>query len=122
MAAVAGTISFLLLWRQPHPKHSSSSPEFSVRYLFQPLRDFRFRRLVSFNLCWLLGLNVCTPLMNAHLRKNLHWDFRHLALLSVLNSLVAILINPFWGRLADRHGHKPVLKLCSLGMLHLPLY
>jgi len=52
----------------------------------------------------------------------MNWDFKSLSVLVLLNSLGAIIMNPYWGRLADRHGHKPVLTLCSLGLLLLPLF
>jgi MFS family permease len=122
VAAAAGITCFLLMRRQPDPGHHTPEPELKWRYLLRPLHDVRFRWLCGFNLCWSFGLNVCTPFFNAHLLKNLHWDFKHLALLGVLSSVVAVVMNPVWGRLADRHGYKPLLKLCALGLLHLPLY
>jgi MFS family permease len=121
-AGLAGVAGFLLLRRQPDPGHSSSPPEWNVRYLVRPLHDVRFRRLVVFNLLWLVGMTVCTPFLNAHLLKNMHWDFKSLAVLGLLSSLAAIVTNPVWGRLADRHGYKPVLTLCSFGLLLLPLF
>jgi MFS family permease len=122
IAGGAGIACFLLMCRQPDPGHHTPRPELNWRYLLRPLQDSRFCWLCGFNLCWLFGLNVCTPFLNAHLLKNLHWDFKHLALLGVLNSVIAVLMNPVWGRCADRHGYKPVLSICVLGVLHLPLY
>ena len=122
IAAVAGVCSFLLLRRQPDPGHHARPAELGSRYFFGPLGHRRFRWLVAFNACWLAGFNICTPFFSAHLIKNLHWDFQHLSLLAVLGSLAAILMNPIWGRMADRHGHKPVLKVCWLGLLSVPLY
>lgn len=122
LAALAGIASFCLLWNQPHPAHQPLRPRLEFTYFARPLKNDRFRRLIAFNICWLLGWNVWTPFMNAHLIKNLHWDFRHLAILAVLNSLTSIVASPYWGRFADRRGHKSVLKFCSIGLLHLPLY
>ena len=122
IAAVAGVCSFLLLRRQPDPGHQAPPAELCSRTFLGPLRDRRFRWLVAFNVCWLAGLNICTPFLSAHLIKNMHWDFQHISLLAVLSSLAAILVNPVWGRMADRHGHKPVLKVCWLGLLTVPLY
>ncbi len=120
-AGLAGVVGFLLLRRQPDPGHCTPPPEWSFRYVVRPLRDIRFRRLVVFNLVWLVGLTVCTPFLNAHLLKNMHWDFKALAVLGLLSSLAAIAMSPVWGRLADRHGYKPVLEWCSFGLLLIPL-
>ena len=120
-AGLAGVAGFLLLRRQPDPGHCTPPPEWSFRYVVRPLRDERFRRLVVFNLLWLFGMTVCTPFLNAHLLKNTHWDFKSLAVLGLLSSLAAIAMNPVWGRLADRHGYKPVLEWCSFGLLLIPL-
>ena len=122
IAATAGVCSFVCLRRQPDPGHQARPAETSVRTFLGPLGDRRFRWLVAFNACWLAGLNICTPFLSAHLIKNMHWDFQHLSLLAVLGSLAAILMNPIWGRMADRHGHKPVLKVCWLGLLTVPLF
>ena len=121
-AGLAGVACFVLLRRQPDPGHSSPPPEWRFSYVVRPLRDVRFRRLVVFNLLWLVGMTVCTPFLNAHLLKNMHWDFKALAVLGVLSSLAAMAMNPVWGRLADRHGCKPVLAACSFGLLVLPLF
>ena len=121
-AGAAGLAGFFLLRRQPDPGHRAHKPALNWSYLLRPFRDLRFRRLALFNLWWCFGLNVSAPFLNAHLIKNLFWDFKHLALLAVITSAAAIVMNPLWGRLADRYGYKPVLKLCSLGLLHVPLY
>lgn len=122
VAGAAGLVGCALIMRQPDPGHCTPVPEMSVRYLVLPLRDARFRRLVIFNLYWLVGLTVCTPFLNAHLIKNMHWDYKALAALGVLSSVGAMVMNPIWGRLADRCGCKPVLTLCSLGLVLAPLF
>ncbi len=121
-AGMAGLLCFVFLIRQPDPGHTVAPPELHLRYILAPLRDRKFRRLVVFNLCWFVGMTVSTPFLNAHLLKNMEWNFKSLAVLGILISVTSILMYPVWGRLADRHGCKPVLILCSAGLLHLPLY
>ena len=121
VAASMGIASFLLLRRQPDPGYHAVAPELSLDYLFRPLRDPRFRSLVIFNVSWCFGLNVAAPFMNAHLLNNMHWDFKQLATLGVLASISAILMNPVWGRMADRLGYKHVLRLSWVGMLLVPV-
>ena len=121
-AGVAGLLCFLFLMRQPDPGHCVARPELHLRYVLQPLRNARFRRLVVFNLYWFVGLTICSPFLNAHLIKNLHWSFKELALLGMLASMASLAMYPVWGRQADRHGFKPVMMICAAGMIHLPLY
>ena len=121
VAASMGIAGFLLLRRQPDPGYHAVAPELSLDYLFRPLRDARFRSLVIFNVSWCFGLNVATPFLNAHLLNNMHWDFKRLATLGVLASIAAILMNPVWGRMADRIGYKHVLRLSWIGMLLVPV-
>ena len=122
VAGASGLACYALIIRQPDPGYHSTPPEISFRYVLTPLLDSRFRKLVAFNVCWLAGMNIGLPFYNAHLLKNMQWDFKGMALLGLASSVAAMLMSPVWGRLADRHGYKPVLTLCSLGMLHLPLY
>lgn len=121
-AGIAGLLCFVLLLRQPDPGHCVARPESHLLYVLQPLRNARFRRLVVFNLYWFVGLTICSPFLNAHLIKNLHWSFKELALLGMLASVASLAMYPAWGRLADRHGFKPVMMICAAGMIHLPLY
>lgn len=121
VAASMGIAGFLFLRRQPDPGYHAAAPELSFDYLFRPLRDSRFRSLVVFNLSWCFGLNVAAPFMNAHLLSNMQWNFKQLAVLGVLASISAILMNPVWGRMADRLGYKHVLRLSWIGMLVVPV-
>ena len=122
LVGVAGVACFMLILNQPDPGHDTPPPELHWRYFTAPLRDSSFRFLVGFCLTWSFGMNIGTPFMSAHLLKNLHWDFKQLAILGVISSLAMILTSPRWGVLADRIGAKTVLKICWFGMLHLPLY
>jgi predicted MFS family arabinose efflux permease len=121
MAGAAGIACFVLLRRQPDPGHSSRPAQISLSYLLRPLADVRFRWLTAFNVCWCFGLNAGFPFLSAHLLKDLQWDFKRLAVLGVLGSLAAVIMSPLWGRWADSHGYKAVLRWCAVGMLQLPL-
>lgn len=121
VAAVAGVWSFVLLLRQPDPGHCPPPPQAGLGRLLRLLAGNRFLWLVAFNGLWLAGLNFCAPFITAHLIKNLDWDFRNLAVLSVIGSVAAIFVNPIWGRMAERYGFKRVLKVCWLGLLSVPL-
>ncbi|MBC7261854.1 MAG: MFS transporter [Chloroflexi bacterium] len=75
-----------------------------------------------FYLYWLFAVGISAPFFAAHLLKNLGWNFKGIAYLNILTAGMTILCQPFWGRLIDRFGHKPVLTVCEVAILHLPLY
>jgi len=121
LAGATGIACFLLLRRQPDPGHYAEPVQINLGYLCRPFVDARFAWLTAFNVCWCFGLNAGLPFLSAHLLKDLDWNFKRLAVLGVLSAVAAIIMNPLWGRWADAHGLKRVLRWCAVGMLQLPL-
>ena len=70
----------------------------------------------------LFPVGISAPYFSAHLIKVLEWDFRLVAATSIGTSIVSLIVEPIWGKLVDRHGHRPVLILCTIGITHLPIY
>jgi MFS family permease len=91
-------------------------------YVMRPLRDPGYRRILTFYLYWLFAVGISTPFFAAHLLKNLGWSFKAIAYLNIVTAIMTILSQPLWGRLIDKFGHKPVLTVCEVAILHLPLY
>ncbi len=91
-------------------------------YLIQPLRDSNYRRILAFYLYWVFACGIASPFFNAHLLKHMQWNFKSIALLGVIASITTMFVQTYWGRLIDRYGHKPVLMVTVIGILHLPFY
>lgn len=121
-AVAAGITAFRLILRQPDPGVSAERVPALWRYVLQPMRDRRYRKIVISYLYWLFAVSLASPFFNAHLLKHMHWSFKSIALAGVLSSVTAILCQSVWGRMVDRHGHKPVLIITALGIAHLPFY
>jgi MFS family permease len=61
-----------------------------------------------------LGLTSVIPVLPDFTRSHLHAADFAVGLVVTATALTALLTRPFAGRLADRHGHKPVMRLGAL--------
>jgi MFS family permease len=115
--AIAGTI---VLGYQPEPPLARRQ-RVPVRELFSaPLRHTRFRALSLAAAGWAVATGIATPFFNAYGIQDLGLSFATLALFGVVTSLVAIVTQPFIGRLQDRYGDRTVLIASVVGVIPLP--
>ncbi len=63
---------------------------------------------------YLVGFGVVIPI-TPMLAKNFGGSGFQVGLLLSIYSLMQFLFAPFWGRLSDRHGRRPILLFCLLG-------
>lgn len=122
IAVFAGLMAFRLILRQPDPGYRAEQMPRLGSYLLQPLRDANYRRIMLFYLYWMFSVSIAAPFFNAHLLKHMNWNFKSIAILGILSSATAILLQNTWGRMVDRHGHKPVLMITAIGIIQLPFY
>lgn len=122
IAVVAGVMAFSLILRQPDPGAPAEPVPAIANYLLQPLRDPNYRRILAFYLYWVFACGIASPFFNAHLLKHMQWNFKSIALLGVVASVTMMIVQTYWGRLIDRYGHRPVLMVTVIGILHLPFY
>jgi MFS family permease len=120
-ATLAGLMAFVYIRRQPEPGYRPEPVGNIFRYLVLPLRDPLYRSILLFYMLWLIPLGLAAPFFTAHVIKNLRWSFSGLAALNIIATVFAILFHPFWGRLIDRYGHRPVLRMTTFGLVPLPL-
>lgn len=112
LAVVMGVIASVVLSFHAHPK--SDREALKMRAAFAaPLQDRNFRRLLMFAGYWqfsvLLGGAFVIPYFLSHLRMS----FTQIAVWEAISAFATLLIGPWWGRVADRVGHRPVLALTT---------
>lgn len=122
ISVVAAAVAFHYIRQQPEPPYRGERMPPLGEYVTRPLRDPSYQRILAFYLYWLFAVGISTPFFAAHLLKNLGWTFKQIAYLNIVTAVMTIVSQPFWGRLIDRYGHKPVLMVCEVVILHLPLY
>ncbi len=123
LACTARLAAFFFLGKQPEPPQADPQPLPPLStYLSRPFQNKNYRRILAFYLALLFPVGISAPYFSAHLIKVLEWDFRLVAATSIGTSIVSLIVEPIWGKLVDRHGHRPVLILCTIGITHLPIY
>ncbi|MFH0953158.1 MAG: MFS transporter [Verrucomicrobiota bacterium] len=122
IAVAAGLMALRLILRQPDPDSRPEPVPALLKYVVQPMRDARYRRIIISYLYWLFAVSLASPFFNAHLIKHMRWNFKGIALLGVISAVTTILFQRVWGRMVDRFGHKPVLIINALGIIQLPFY
>lgn len=120
LAAACGGVGSLILARQPEPPMQRSTTLCLSALLRLPLRNPRFRRFAGTFMLWQVALGVASPFFMAYGLTSLRLPLHMLALTETLGALTGMLMQPQWGKLADRLGQRQVLRLCMLLVVPLP--
>jgi MFS family permease len=119
-SAVAGGLGTLLLARQPEPAKEGGTTTCLSELCLMPLRHPRFRKFAGTFCLWSVGLGIGAPFFIAYGLTVLALPLRTLALTETTTALCMMLAQPRLGALADRIGHKRVLRMCMLGVSPTP--
>ena len=108
ISVTAGFISLLVLSRQHEPPIKEIQ---SVSYLklFRSNKDYQ--KLLVFGGCWNFAILFSAPFFSYHQLENLKVNFAWIGYLSMLTSLITMAFYWIWGRIADRIGHKNILRV-----------
>ncbi len=112
-----GGISFWFYCRMPdavHPVVPRVSFWEHLRMLKRPLEDRPFRRLVVFLVFFVFAQMVAAPFFFYYAREVLHLSLLELQLLGGCMVVATLASAPFWGRVSDTYGNKPVVFLSAL--------
>ena len=123
LTCTAGLTAFFFPGKQPEPPQADPQPLPTLStYLSRPFQNKNYRRILAFYSALLFPVGISAPYFSAHLIKVLKWDFRLVAATSIGTSVVTLIVEPVWGKLFNRHGHRPVLIPYTIGITHLPIY
>ncbi len=112
IGCTAGTIDILIFLRVREPPNLRTT-DHPWETFCAPLREPNYRTLVVF-LC--THAAACMPaavFMLVYTLDVLQVPLWQTALVWCLPGLGAAVVAPAWGRLAERFGHRPILRLCS---------
>jgi MFS family permease len=110
----------LLLYFQPEPLFHRMPNRARFRDLLTPFKDKDYQKLIRFFVWWSLTVGIAAPFWGAHMLKNLHLDYYLISLFSIAAGAISLISQPFWGKMIDRYGCKPVLKFNLIFILFIP--
>jgi MFS family permease len=108
IAVTAGFISVLILSKQHEPPIKEVR-SVSFLKLFRANKDYR--ALLVFGGCWNFTILFAASFFSYHQLENLKVNFALLGYLSMLTSSVTMVFYWLWGRIADKIGHKNILRI-----------
>jgi len=91
-----------------------------IRTIMDPFRDANFRKFLRFSIYWSSSVMLASPFVIPYFFTHLKMTFTQLAIWSAIASFATLFIGAGWGRIADRVGHKQVLKVTTFlaGSVH----
>ncbi|HMO49922.1 MAG TPA: MFS transporter [Kiritimatiellia bacterium] len=81
--------------------------------ILEPFRDANFRKFLRFAVYWNASVMLAAPFVIPYFFQHLRMTYTQLALWSAIASVATLFIGAWWGRVADRVGHKQVLKVTT---------
>lgn len=110
---IIGLLGLLILARQPE-RPKAVEEERLGKMLLEPLRDGNFRRLLLYALWWMMAVGVGAPFWGPFMIKNLGMPLVYIMLYGTLSTLASLFALGPWGRLIDRFGNKPAMRLALI--------
>ena len=101
----------------PHEKNTSF-----VSMLTEPFKDKNYLKLIIFISFWNFGFNFSQPFLNIYMIEELKMGYFTISILTQLVSgITTVLFINQIGKLSDKFGMKPVIRLCCCFVSTFPL-
>ncbi len=110
LGGAVGLLGLPILARQPE-RPKAVEEEHLGRLLLEPLRDGNFRRLLLYAFWWMTAVGVGAPFWGPFMIKNLGMPLVSIMLYGTISTFSSLLALGPWGRLIDRFGNKPAMRL-----------
>ncbi len=123
-ASIFGAIdTTCYIWvSDPPMKRNQANGVAFLPMLVEPFKDKYYTKLIIFNACWSLGFNFSIPFLNIYMIEQLKMSYFNISIMTsvVAGITTALLINKL-GILSDKHGMKPVIRICCCFVAILPI-
>ena len=112
IAVAAGVTDVLLFIGVREPPNLTRPVRQPWRDLAAPLRHPDYRRFVAFSCAWSFATMCAASFMQLYVLKVIGLSPWVVTLIWCVSGVGMAIASGMWGRLADRHGHRPVLNVC----------
>ena len=113
LAVAAGIIDILLFAKVDEPPNHTAKDLPVLHTLLAPLRDGQYRTFVMCGCLHSASMIIAGAFIQLYCLKVLGMALWQVILMWCLGGTGNALAAKFWGRMADRHGHKPIMAMCS---------
>lgn len=132
LAGICGVLDIALFWgvREPRSKQMEGlGPDAKmpplpplVQSLKEPLRDPAIRRFLMFVSLLMMSYGFQGPFMWLHALENLELSKTATGFIANVAPLLGVVWGmSFWSGVIKRYGTRPVMRLCSIGLVFIPL-
>jgi len=101
------------LW-VPEPRPVPSAPMVAWRALLEPLGHPEYRRFIVFSCVWYATAMFAAPFFQVYALEELRLPVAQVTVLWGVIGVGQAAASKAWGRLADRHGHRPIFLLTGV--------
>ncbi len=130
VATILGYVSVYLFgqiaFEQAPPKEKANSKQSyrtKIRAFTREIgKQTDFRNYVVSAIVWNFGIHIASPLFVVYFVEDLGGPAGSWALFSAVNLASIVLLQRYWGRLADFFGQKSVMMVSGLGIITMPLW
>ena len=112
IAVLAGVIDILLFIEVEEPPNKLVLDRVALKVLLEPLQDKGYRRFVMFSCVWSACVMFTASFMQLYVLQELGLSQWVTTLIWCVAGVGQAAVSAGWGRLADRHGQRPILALC----------
>lgn len=112
VAVIFALIGIRLYGFHYEPKLARPDPSLA-RMLREPFRDANFRKFLRFAAYWNASVMLAAPFVIPYFFTHLKMTYTQIAVWAAIASVATLFIGTWWGKVADRVGHKQVLKVTT---------
>ncbi len=93
-----------------------------ISMLSEPFKDKNYLKLIIFISCWNFGFNFSQPFLNIYMIEELKIGYFTISILTqMVSGITTVLFINQIGKLSDRFGMKPIIRLCCSFVCIFPL-
>lgn len=112
IAVLAGIVDILLFIQVIEPPNKLVLDRVALKVLLEPLQDHGYRRFVLFSCVWSACVMFTASFMQLYVLQELGLSQWVTTLIWCVAGVGQAVVSAGWGRVADRHGQRPILTLC----------
>jgi hypothetical protein len=116
-----GLASAMLFVPQPDiPLRRDDSDSGFAKQVRQTFSNSALMVVVLYAILWSMQA-IAAPFYATYLLRDLKMPFVGVGIINAVATITALTSSPFWGRIVDRYGCRPVLVLCTAIIIPMPL-